>query len=95
MGSLGTLPHLQSLTVNECDNWTWKTVCAALRKLPQLQTLTLRGVKGDLDLSLLKEHPTLRTALFRLPCPDQEEFIWERETQAADPEITSGPPLRH
>ena len=95
VGSLGTLPHLQSLTVNECDNWTWKTVCAALRKLPQLQTLTLRGVKGDLDLSLLKEHPTLRTALFRLPCPDQEEFIWERETQAADPEITSGPPLRH
>ena len=84
VGSLGTLSHLQSLNVNECDNWTWKTVCAALRRLPQLQALTLRGVKGDIDLSLLKEHPTLRTALFRLPFPDQEEFIWKRETNAAE-----------
>lgn len=82
--SLGTLSHLQSLTVNECDNWTWKTVWAALGKLTQLQTLTLRGVKGDIDLSLLNEHPTLRTALLRLPWPDQEEFSWKRETKAAE-----------
>jgi hypothetical protein len=93
VGSLSTLPHLQSLNVNEYDNWTWKTVCTALEKLPQLQTLTLRGIKGDIDLSLLKEHPTLRTALFRLPFPDQEEFIWKRETKTAEAPVSSSSAL--
>jgi hypothetical protein len=84
---LGNLPHLRKFKAAGGD-WTWKTVFPALGKLSQLRELVVEidepGDQGELDLSQLKEHPTLLTATFR-SSPPENRYVWKRQTPVAGP----------